>query len=280
MLATRSIKSVLFVVLINCCVVLASSAGAFDVPVFDTTEDEARADALLRQLRAGDYESILALLAVEGDKEEIVAQLDKMKTFVPDEDPIGYETAGWNVFTMTSINEAEKTTTTIQLEYEFTDAWVLLTVVFVEQEENLKVTTFRVVQREESLRETYKVEWSEAGLIHYLFVALAISIPTFILTTVVICVRTKNVKRKWLWIIFILLGFTTYHFNWTTESVTNQWGQFQLLGVGTRGGGDFAPMVISISLPLGAALFLWRRRQAKEGSLIAIKSDNETSDGK
>lgn len=276
----RSIKPVLAAALICCCVVLGTSAGAFDTAIFDTSEDEARADKLLSHLRAGDYESLFALLPEGTNQDEIKVKFDEMKAAIPEGDPVAYERVGWNFSTIKSINGPETKTTNIQLEYEFEGAWVLLTTAFVEADGITELKTFRVHQLEQSLRETYKVDWSEAGLVNYVFVGLAIIIPIFILVTVVICARTKNVRRKWLWIIFILFGITSYEFNWTTGSVSAHWGQFQFLGAGYEQANGFAPLIISISLPLGAALFLWRRRHVKDGSLIAIKADNDTSEDK
>ena len=36
--------------------------------------------------------------------------------------------------------------------------------------------------------------------------AFAILIPVFTLCALVLCIRTKMEKRKWLWIIFIIIG--------------------------------------------------------------------------
>jgi hypothetical protein len=66
-------------------------------------------------------------------------------------------------------------------------------------------------------------------------------------------------KRKWLWIIFILFGIGRITVNWTT----NRWG-FSPLSFLVFGSGAFAQpfgaWMISISFPLGAIVFLLRRK--------------------
>jgi hypothetical protein len=98
------------------------------------------------------------------------------------------------------------------------------------------------------------------NLLQYVTLSFAILIPIFTLYVLVLCIRTKMEKRKWLWIIFIIIGIGKFTVNWTTA----QW-QFAPLSFQFFGASAFAPMysawLISISLPLGAIVFLIRRRK-------------------
>lgn len=58
----------------------------------------------------------------------------------------------------------------------------------------------------QSLETLNAFTFKNKGMLHIVFLILSIITPIFILTVLVICVRTKIKKRKWLWIIFILLG--------------------------------------------------------------------------
>ncbi len=85
-------------------------------------------------------------------------------------------------------------------------------------------------------------------------------IPLFILATLVECVRTPIPRRKWLWVLFILLGFGSIQLNWTTADYAIQAFHVNLLGAGAVASGRYAPWVLSFGIPLGAITF-WSRRK-------------------
>jgi hypothetical protein len=67
-------------------------------------------------------------------------------------------------------------------------------------------------------------------------------------------------KRKWLWLIFIALGLFQFHLNWTTGAWNLQPLSFLLLGAGFTKAAPAAPLILSVAFPLGAILFLARRK--------------------
>lgn len=92
---------------------------------------------------------------------------------------------------------------------------------------------------------------------------LAILVPLFTLYALILCIRTKIEKKKWLWVIFVLAGIASFSVDWTT----GQWRivplSFQLLGAGASAP-PYGPWVISVSLPLGAIIFLLKRKRLSE----------------
>jgi hypothetical protein len=96
--------------------------------------------------------------------------------------------------------------------------------------------------------------------LQYGALAAAIGVTIFTLFALVVCIRTKLARRKWLWILLILIGFGKIMVNWTT----GQWG-LSILAVqlfsASATAEYFGPWIISVSLPIGAAIFLSRRRE-------------------
>jgi hypothetical protein len=92
----------------------------------------------------------------------------------------------------------------------------------------------------------------------------AIIAAIFTLTVLVVCIRTKMQRRKWLWILFILFGFGRLSVNWTT----GQWGigvlAVQLFSASAHAD-FFGPWIVSVSLPAGAVIFLIKRRNLQAG---------------
>jgi hypothetical protein len=68
-------------------------------------------------------------------------------------------------------------------------------------------------------------------------------------------------RRKWLWIIFILIGFGKLSLNWTTGQILFNPLSFyvQLFSVAVIKHGPYAPWIFSISIPLGAIIFFLKK---------------------
>ncbi len=128
------------------------------------------------------------------------------------------------------------------------------------------------------MRPSIKYDFTLEGrsLRHYVFFSLLIFLPIFTLSTAIACGLNKNVKRKWIWIIFILVGLWGANFNWatgeignefiqaTSKSVKFQFLQFHLFGAGIIKAGPFRPWIISIGIPVGAVLYwYWPARVAR-----------------
>jgi hypothetical protein len=88
----------------------------------------------------------------------------------------------------------------------------------------------------------------------------SIIVPLLIIAAVVLCIRTPVPKRKWLWILFILMGVVRFKLYWTDGNLSIIPG-LQLLGAGYVRIGLLGPWFLSASLPIGAIAFLLRRRK-------------------
>jgi hypothetical protein len=75
----------------------------------------------------------------------------------------------------------------------------------------------------------------------------------------VTCVRTTVTPTKWLWILLILPGVGKVSVNWTTGDWQVMPLAIQLLSASALSS-RYGPWVVAVSFPLGAILFLLRRR--------------------
>ncbi|MEQ9317338.1 MAG: hypothetical protein RLN72_15920, partial [Henriciella sp.] len=66
----------------------------------------------------------------------------------------------------------------------------------------------------------YDLSFEGKGPLHYLVFALLCIMPVFLVVTAIFCFRNANVRRKWLWIPFILIGLWGIQFNWTTGAMS------------------------------------------------------------
>jgi hypothetical protein len=94
---------------------------------------------------------------------------------------------------------------------------------------------------------------------HYSFLMLMGLIELLSVFALVRCILTPDIERKWLWIIFILIGAGKVTLNWTTGEYSYSLLSLQFLSAGFVRANYFSPWLFTASLPLGALVFLERR---------------------
>lgn len=96
---------------------------------------------------------------------------------------------------------------------------------------------------------------------HVLVFAAGLATVALILYALGACLRTRGLPRKWLWLLFVAIGIGRIRLNWTTGDLQVIPLSFRLLGVGFVAAGPYAPWFLSVSLPVGAIVFLALRRR-------------------
>jgi len=168
----------------------------------------------------GDIEQAEELLDPKVVNSKTRSQIQEIANLLDKGELISIEVVGVNVF-----STKDKTRNNLTYQLQFKDAWLLATVIVDDISGNLQIFRFQMNTIPKSLEEINAFTLSGKSFHHYIILLIAIGIPVFIICTIVLCIRTK-MKRKWLWIIFMLFGFGRYSFNWTS----GQMG-FQPLGV-------------------------------------------------
>jgi len=222
---------------------------------FTPPEDEAIATNYIAMLRQNQFEPIQKNL--DPSLKSVLTQdvLVKMAAAIPAQDPISVKVIGAQQDHYPNLYRIN-----LSFEYQFPSKWLLINVATQKKDGVSTIIGFNIYPLSDSLENLNKFRLAGKNLLQYVTLAFAVLIPVFILYALVLCIRTKMEKRKWLWIISILIGIGKFTVNWTT----GQWGiaplSFQLFGASL-----FAPpygaWLISVSLPLGAILFLLRRKK-------------------
>jgi hypothetical protein len=230
------------------------------VAKFVSPEDEATATnyiALLRQRQFGPIERDADPSLKSAFTQSL---LEKMADAIPPQDPVSVKVIGVNSSHYDGTYQVN-----LSYEYEFPTNWLLINIATQKKDGVLTIIGFRIRSLPDSLENLNKFTLAGKNFLQYITLAFAILIPLFSLSVLVLCIRTKVKKRKWLWIIFILIGIGKFTINWTTGQSGIQPLYFQLVGASA-----FAPpygaWLISISLPLGAILFLIRRKKLIESA--------------
>jgi hypothetical protein len=239
------------------------------VRAFAPPEDEATATNYISLLRQGQYEAIQKDMDASITTADTHDILVKMAALIPPQDPVSVKVIGANQF-----HTPDNYKINLTFEYQFPTNWLLINVALQKKDGVSSIYGFHVEPISDSLENYNRFTLSGKSAFQYAMLALAILIPIFTLYVLVLCIRTKMKKRKWLWIIFILFGFGKITVSWTTGHW--QWGllQFQLLGASAFAP-PFGAWLIAVSVPLGAILFLIRRKKLT-ASIEPVISDSPT----
>jgi hypothetical protein len=222
---------------------------------FTPAEDEAMATNYIVLLRQNKFERIQTDTDPSIKNGLTQDTLAKMAKAIPPEDPVSVKVIGAQ-----QVHDPDLYKINLSFEYQFPSKWLLINVATQKKGGVSTIIGFNVYPISDSLENINRFTLTGKNPLQYVTLAFAILIPLFIFYVLVLCIRTKMTKRKWLWIIFILFGIGRLTVNWTT----GQW-QIAPLYFSLLGSGAFAPpygaWLISTSLPLGAFMFLFRRKK-------------------
>lgn len=235
------------------CLLLFGCDQAALVKRFASPEDEANARRYIDLLRQGKFAQIERDLDPSLVDSNIQDTLGRMAAMIPPEGPKSIKVVGAHTFRGPDVSR-----TNITLEYEFPSKWVLADVTTQKKEGSFTVVGFHVTPIADSLENLNKFTLVGKGKVQYFVLMLAILATLFSLYALVLCMRAKNIKNKWLWVIFVLVGVGKLAVNWTT----GEWG-FQTIAFqipcGTASAQLYGPWVVAVSLPLGAIVFMLHR---------------------
>lgn len=237
-----------------CLPLLAACSKQDAIQLFAPAEDQAIAREYIDDLRRGD------LLPIERDLDPSLARGDVHSTLVrmaaqlPQEAPRSVKVVGAQV-----LRRAGRRDLNLTFEYEFPSRWALINVATRRQGGKLTIVGLHVNFERTSLEDQFRFGLTGKSPLQYTILALAVGFPLLTLYALIECVRSKLRGRKWPWVIFVLVGFVRVGVNWTTGAWVFQLVAVQLFSA-SAAAQFYGPWIISVSLPLGAILFLLLRR--------------------
>lgn len=226
-----------------------------------TPEEEQAAQHYIALLRAQKTDQIEQDIdpALKAKSPKLHQTLLNMAAQMPAEAPLSIKLVGASSFTSSTLHKSD-----ITYEYRYAHLRMLVNVA-VQKKDGASTIIGLNVRKFPDAPETDRFSLSGKSPLQYSVLALGAISLAFSLYALVLCIRTKMPRRKWLWIIFILIGVGSLSVNWAT----GQWN-FQLMSVQLLSASASAPpyggWVITISVPLGAILFLMRRKELAQAA--------------
>lgn len=220
---------------------MAGCSGSTE-PLFSASGPETdAARRAIEQLRRGELEALEAQLAAELVGPDTRTGLERLAALFPAGEPAAVTVVGQWIRTRNGARQTE-----LSYEYAYPAAWIVVSLGLQSIDGQPVIHALNAQVLPESLATLNRFDLGRQGLLGYAFATLAIAILVFVLVVFVICLRTPIPRRKWLWAIFVLVGFKPLG--------------MMLLGAAAVAAGPYAPWVISFAAPFGAIAFLARRR--------------------
>ena len=234
---------------------------------FSSPEDQATAKAYLNHLRAREFDVIERDIDPSLKNASLHSVLEQIADQIPTGEPTSVKLVGAHLF-----KTPEATTVDTALEYSFGDKWFLANVGVQKKGDVKTIVGLHFVPEPRSLEEQNRFVLSGKPLAQYLILVGAVLVVSTTLFSLIVCIRTKELRRKWLWILFIIFGFGSISVNWTTGQFGFVPLSFQFFSAGAMAQ-LYGPWIISVSAPVGAIVFLvnrLRRSRAEKNDLQAF----------
>ena len=177
---------------------------------------------------------------------------------IPAGQPSPPELIGYESFRSAAVTRAQFT-----YEYRFPGAWLLGLVVVDTTTGSPRVAGLHLRRMPDSLSRINAFTLRGRSVGHFAMIAAGAAAVGLTIHALAACLRTRGLRRKWLWMLFIGVGMGRLMLNWTTGDVRGQALWIQVLGVAVTRSGLYGPWIVSVSLPLGALVFLLRRRRIR-----------------
>ncbi|WP_217807109.1 hypothetical protein [Andreprevotia lacus] len=231
--------------------------------------ESAHARQLLASLAHGDAQTVWAELEQPLRTPQSLSMLQQLGKLFPAGEP-KIEVVGAHTNIINGVGNYALT-----YQYSYPGHWLLASVNLRREQDKLVLQGLQVQRLPAALQDSNRFELTGKPALHYLVLALAMLVPLLIIYALVRCIRTP-LRRKWAWLLFIALGLMQLQLNWSTGGWAFQPLFLQLLGAGFVRASPYSPVILTVALPLGAIVFLWRRKALLAAGAVQAEPAAET----
>lgn len=254
---------------------LASKSMAFEMESRENSPEVLYvkdATEMLATHHYAEFENRIDPAQLPADRRKVLEQIANL---IPLASPVSVKLVGWWYFTAT--NRPEFTDVSLQYAYPG-NQYILVQSRVARTPSGLILQGYRLNRLPDSLENMNRFTLKGRPPKFYLVLVGGLASLITCLTAFVICVRTRPLKRKWLWLIACLIGVGTYSYSsGPLQPDTYAAGiGFRLLGFGCVRSSVYSPWVINVSLPLGAIAFLALRKRLMASATKAEAGPVET----
>jgi hypothetical protein len=213
------------------------------------------ARACIQEAAANDIDGVIARMPAQDRNENLRSGLHQVSAYMQKGGLVKATTVSVQANTFKG-----STTYNITYELQYPRAWQVANLVLVKEGDGILLKGFHVNDLADSLAVLNRFTFKGKTTLHYVFFALTVLYLVVVAGSFVVCLLTKKFLKKWLWAVISLLGIVEFSFNWTTGA----WA-VRPVSIGLKistfvSPFPYMPSVLVFYLPVGAIIFLLKRR--------------------
>lgn len=243
-------------------VALAACGMPVTPDAFRQTPEAQFLNSIVDRVASRDFDSIEAQLHPSVSPQEARVALQKVADALPQEPITKVEAAGWTQ----TFNSGDAPTVVLAAQYTFGDSfWLVASAQLVGRPNEYRIAGFNMRIMGAPLEKINAFTLAGKGVGQYLFLVAAVAAFAVSVLALVRCARTRGLRRKWLWLVFIAVGFVAFSMNWTTGVAEMRPLSINLMSAAVVRDGWLGSWTVTFSVPLGAIWFLIRHRNKGRG---------------
>lgn len=219
---------------------------------FASDADEKVARECIDAVRHGKLDEIEARLQPSLKNDHTHAELLKMVAAVPAGEPDAVKLVGAQKYLNNGVHS-----TNLTYEYRYGTHYFMMNCATIADAPHT-IIGLSVNPLKASLEESSAFDLKGKSAWQYTVLLAGIVFMVMTLVALIRCIMDKTLRRKWLWILFILIGIGELSINWTTGASEFHPLYFLLFSASAVSPG-YGPWTVSVALPVGAAVYLVRR---------------------
>jgi hypothetical protein len=239
------------------CACLLGCNDATWVKLFTPPEDEIAAKKYVELLRQRQFDQIERDFEPAFVDSNFRNSLAEMAAIFPDQTAESIKVVGAQIS-----GKRGNGTVEISLEYEFPTKWVFADIKILRKDGVQTVLGFRVAPMTDSVESLNRFTLLRKSAVQYLTLILALCFLVFSFHAFLLCVRSKDIKRKWLWALIVWVGVARFGVNWTTGQYAFTPFAIQIPCI-LASRPFYGPWTVFACFPLGAVIFLNKRWKMK-----------------
>lgn len=225
---------------------------------FVPKEEDSFARGFIDWIRQGQYAASEEMVDPNVRPEFTRDAFEQMRLFLNRGDPLSVETVGYQKLAQ---DIGYRSSLTYQIQ--FSDSWILGEVVIEKTDSKLSVLGIHFEPLAASLAKSNGFTFENKSPGHVAFLVVQLLLIGFSICVAVLAWKS-NIKRKWLWIIVTLVGIVQVNLNWTSGELDFRIIDVRIPVASAMKMGPYAPWILSFELPMGAILFLVKRKRLEQ----------------
>lgn len=210
---------------------------------------------MVNWLAAHDYAALERQGDAQLDAKSLRPGLERMSASLPKGTPLDVAPVTWQVVQSNTHGRLA----TVAAEYHYPgNQWLVVTAQLSGEPGAFRILGFRLEPLPMPMAQLHAFKLAGKGPVHYFFLLMTVGAVLITLAALVQCIRTPGLRRKWLWVLFILVGVCAVTLNWTTGAIGVNPLYFNLFSAAFMRLGWSGPWLISFCIPVGALVFLWK----------------------